>query len=139
MCSWAARDPKRLIVFTDGSRHAPKLHKRTGTAFAIYYGSEVVASGKLGLGRCANVFNGKMAALAAAARKIREIMGTRIQAHRSNSIRPQSSLFSHIPLDINCIDFLVDNVSAILSIYDLSPHPPQVMSFIFHNHVESIL
>jgi hypothetical protein len=70
MCSRAARDPKRIIVFTDGSRHAPKSHKRTGAAFAIYYGGEVVASGKLGLGRRANVYDGEMAALAAAARKI---------------------------------------------------------------------
>jgi hypothetical protein len=50
MYSRAARDPKRLIVFTDGSRHAPKSYKRTGAAFVIYYGGEVVASGKIGLG-----------------------------------------------------------------------------------------
>jgi ribonuclease HI len=139
MCSRAARDPKRLIVFTDGSRHAPKSYKRTGAAFVIYYGGEVVASGKIGLGRRANVFDGEMAALAAAARKIREMLGTRIQAHESTSIRLRPSSFTHIPSSINRIDFLVDNVSAISSIYDLSPHPAQSLSFIFRKYIDAIL
>lgn len=67
------------------------------------------------------------------------MLGTHIQTQNSGTIRLRSPSSAHIPSDINRIDFLVDNVSTISSIYDISPHPAQSLSIIFRKYIDLIL
>jgi ribonuclease HI len=141
ICARAAQKPDTLTIFTDGSRHAPRSHKRTGAAYVIYYQGQVLASSRLGLGRRANVYDGEMAALAAAAQKVHDLLGSRthIPSTHSNIIILRTPSSPQINSRISHIDFFVDNISAISSIYDISPHPAQSFSRIFHTHINSIL
>jgi hypothetical protein len=87
-----------------------------------------------------------MVALAAASRKVKDIVLLSHQSSRPNGCfipipsdpsRPSIHLSSISP--ISHIDFLVDNTSAISSIYDPLPHPAQSSSLLFRSHIDSAL
>jgi hypothetical protein len=136
----AARDPSRLVVFTDGSRHTPRRHKRTGAAYAIYHMGREIATGSFGLGRKAGVYDAEMLALAAASVRLDPLISASLRASINSPVTPSdtppSTLFT---TPITQVAIFADNTSAISSIYDIRPHPAQRASIIFRRHVDAIL
>jgi ribonuclease HI len=136
----AACDPSHLVVFTDGSRHAPRRHKRTGAAYAVYHRGREIASGSFGLGRKAGVYDAEMLALAAAAVRLDTLITASLRASINSPITPSntspSTLFT---TPITQVTIFADNTSAISSIYEIRPHPAQRASIIFRRHVDAIL
>jgi hypothetical protein len=135
----AARDPSRLLVFTDGSRHAPRRHKRTGAAYTIYHMGQEIATGSFGLGRRSGVYDAEMLALAAASVRLDTLVTSSLRASPGSPVPTCPGSTSTFNSPITQIDFFVDNTSAILSIYNIQPHPAQRASIIFRRHVDAIL
>lgn len=140
----ASRCQDHLVVFTDGSRHAPhRRQKYTGAAYAIFHRGRKIASCSYGLGRHAGVFDAEMAALAGAARRAAELVALSLPSSFQEPVRIQRSstdtASTYLSTPITRIDFYVDNTSAITSIYDPSPHPAQLFSLMFRDRIDSAL
>jgi hypothetical protein len=138
----AACDPAHLVVFTDGSRHIPRRHTRTGAAYVIYHMGREISSGSYGLGRRAGVYDAEMLALAAASvpvdtlvtASLRAALGVQVPIPVPNV--PHGAAFT---TPITKVSFFTDNTSAIQSIYDIRPHPAQRASIIFRRRADAIL
>jgi hypothetical protein len=113
-----SRNPFILSIYTDGSRHHARGHRRTGAGYAAYSQGAEVRAGRRGLGRRADNFDAEMFALAGAA----------AAAENWHQAHTQTKL----------IIFLTDNQSAIRSITDTSDHPAQLASVIFQKRIDAV-
>jgi ribonuclease HI len=113
------RDPKVLVIFTDGSRRCIDGHRRTGAGYAAYTAGQEIRAGCWSMGRRAEVFDAEMLALAGAA------------MFASDYVR------SHT--DITSVIFFSDNQAAVSTVTKTTEHPAQSLSILFRSHVDSIL
>jgi ribonuclease HI len=112
-------DPATLLLFTDGSRRRAGEHRATGAGYSAFRNGREIHTGKWGLGRKSNVYDGEMLALAGAAFRATEI----VHAHPT----------------ITEIVFLSDNQAALRTIHDTTDHAGQGLSIIFRNNVDHLL
>jgi ribonuclease HI len=85
----------------------------------VFLAGRPIRRGQLGLGRRAGVFDAEMVALASAMAAARNILTDHPQAKH--------------------LIFLTDNQAALRAIDDLSDHPGQFASIIFHKHLDHLM
>ena len=111
----AARNKRKLIVFTDGS----KMSQGSGYGIAAFYLGKRVFSLSIPFALHASNFDAEMYAL----------------AHASDFVRRK--VYNHS--SITEVQFYCDTSSALESIFDPSPHPAQDASILFRVNIYSIL
>lgn len=107
-----------IVCYSDGSKRKINGHNQVGAGFAIEQAGREIDSGRIGLGRKAEVFDTEMLALAMGARK---------------------SCAAAVRSQCNSITFFSDNIAAVQRICDLSSHAGQFASIIFRKAIDDFL
>jgi ribonuclease HI len=112
-------NPNILYIYTDGSKINRAGFFRVGAGASAYHGDREVATGRLGLGGHAEVFDAEMAALSLGATKAEEFI-------------QNSPNITHIA-------FFTDNAAATSAIVDPKPKTSQYFAIKFHQVIRPLL
>ncbi|PCH36543.1 hypothetical protein WOLCODRAFT_82526 [Wolfiporia cocos MD-104 SS10] len=115
-------NPDHLAIYTNGSSCTPhyRCKPHTGAAFLVTHLGKHIHNEARGLGPQATSFDAELFSAALAANRILDVLPTHV--HRTTHIH-----------------YFIDNTAAIDKVYDMSKHPGQLNSILFHDATDKLL